>query len=96
MRGVARPWDIGLLYDRGRTAFATGLLRVLEQRPGLTVGNNEPYRMDETDYTVPRHAYPSGLAYVEIEIRQDHLAAPAGSERWCDILQSALTATQMA
>jgi len=30
--------------------------------------------MDDTDFTIPRHAYVAGLAYIELEIRQDRLA----------------------
>jgi predicted N-formylglutamate amidohydrolase len=38
-----------------------------------TIGDNEPYRFDETDYTVPVHACRAGLPYVELEVRQDVL-----------------------
>lgn len=74
MGGKARPWHVGILHDSGRTDFA---LRVLAElgASSLTIGDNEPYRMDATDYTVPRHAYPRALSYCEIEFRQDWLAA---------------------
>ena len=42
------------------------------------IGDNEPYRMDGTDYTVPRHAIANGLDYLELEVRQDLIADPAG------------------
>ena len=42
------------------------------------VGDNEPYRMDEVDFTVPRHAGPRGLDYLELEVRQDLVADVAG------------------
>ncbi len=71
MNGFARPWEIGVLYHEGDTSFALAMLERLRQRPGLVVAPNEPYAMDGTDYTVPHHAYPRALRYVEIEIRQD-------------------------
>ena len=47
------------------------------------VGENEPYRVsDLTDYTVPVHGERRGLPHVEIEIRQDLIADPAGQEAW--------------
>jgi predicted N-formylglutamate amidohydrolase len=42
------------------------------------VGDNQPYRMDGTDYTAPRHAIAAGLDYLELEVRQDLIADPAG------------------
>ena len=72
MAGERRPWHIGVLHDRHRDDFARGLLNVLQQSH-LTIGDNAPYRMDATDYTVPRHAFARSLRYVEIEVRQDWL-----------------------
>lgn len=90
MAGVARPWDIGVLYSGGDPSFAEALLAVLNDSPGIVVGDNEPYQMDETDYTVPRHAFLSKLPYVELEMRQDLVADAAGQERWSAILAEAL------
>ena len=51
------------------------------------MGENEPYEVsDLTDYTVPVHAERRGLPYVEIEIRQDQIADPAGQAAWADRL----------
>lgn len=86
MGGVARPWHIGVLHDGGDTRFAHALLACLAADQTLVVGENEPYRMDLIDYTVPHHAYPPRLGYAEIEIRQDLLAGPAGIEGWADRL----------
>ena len=92
MNGLARPWQIGVLYAGGDTRFALALLERLRAEPDLLVAGNEPYRMDETDYTVPRHAYPRGLRYVELEVRQDLIdpGAPAGVEAMARILGTAL------
>lgn len=96
MGEVARPWDIGVLHDLGDTAFAMALLSELQRVPGLVIGDNEPYRMDGTDYTVPRHAFPARLPYAEIEVRQDHLATGEGIGRWSEIIGSALEAALLA
>jgi predicted N-formylglutamate amidohydrolase len=90
MAGTKRPWHAGILFAEGDTAFALALLARLRAREDLCVGDNEPYRMDMTDYTIPRHAYPNRLAYAEIEIRQDLLADREGIARWCAILAEAL------
>ena len=74
MAGRRRPWHIGVLDDGHRDDFALGLLDALQQT-GLTIGDNQPYRMDATDYTVPRHAFARDLRYVEIEVRQDWLVS---------------------
>jgi len=92
LRGNARPWDIGVLHDGGDTSFASRLLDGLRAMEGIVVGDNEPYRMDDTDHTVPRHAYAERRPYVEIEMRQDHIADGTGQALWADRLARALEA----
>lgn len=94
MRGHDRPWHIGILHDRGDTRFAHALLAGLRAETDLVVGDNEPYRMDQIDYTIPRHAYPA-RPYAEIEIRQDLLATPEGCMRWADLLARLLPAAAL-
>lgn len=79
--GVGRPWQAGMLYDRdARLAHA---LRDRLRDEGLVVGDNEPYQLSQTsDYTIPFHAERRGLAYVEIELRQDLVAAAPGQVEW--------------
>ena len=89
MAGVARPWAIGVLHAGHEDARAKAMLAALTARGDVVVGDNEPYVMDATDHTVPRHAFARGLAYVELEIRQDLLAADP--ERWARIVAAALT-----
>lgn len=86
MNGVARPWHVGILHDRGDTRFAGAMLDGLAREPELVVGDNEPYRMDLIDHTIPRHAYPAMRPYAEIEIRQDLIDTPCGAEHWADRL----------
>lgn len=94
MHGSARPWQVGILHDRGDTRFAEAMLAVLREERDLTVGDNAPYRMALIDYTVPRHAYPRALPYAEIEVRQDLLADAAGCAAWSDRLARALVAAR--
>lgn len=91
MAGVSRPWQVGVLHGGGEASFALAFLAALQAEPGLVVGDNEPYRMDDTDYTVPFHAFAALRPYLEIEVRQDELATAEGVERMCDILGKALT-----
>jgi predicted N-formylglutamate amidohydrolase len=78
MAGVARPWRFGVLH-MGGSRFSDAVLGALRAALGAElVGDNEPYRMDGTDYTVPRHAIANGLDYLELEVRQDLIANPAG------------------
>lgn len=90
--GDPRPWHVGVLHDRGNPAFARALLGELARVPALVVGDNEPYRMDSIDHTVPRHAYPGGLPYAEIEVRQDLVGDEPGQARWANLLESMLVA----
>ena len=85
-----RPWEIGVMYDGGATGFARRLLARLQCAGRLTVGDNEPYRLDDTDYVIPRHAYPVLRDYVEIEIRQDLLDTPDKRTGWALLLVDAL------
>ncbi|THD81780.1 MAG: N-formylglutamate amidohydrolase [Phenylobacterium sp.] len=78
MGGVARPWRFGVLHE-GSSAYSTAVLARLRAALGANlVGDNEPYRMDATDYTIGRHALLRGLDYLELEVRQDLLGDAAG------------------
>jgi predicted N-formylglutamate amidohydrolase len=90
MDGVDRPWHIGVLHDGANDRFALAMLRTLEARQDVIVGDNEPYVMDGTDYTVPRHAYPRGLPYVELELSQAALTMPGGMARWSQMVATSL------
>jgi predicted N-formylglutamate amidohydrolase len=86
LAGVARPWDIGLLYHRD-ARIARALLPLLRAEPGLVVGDNEPYALgDDSDYSIPEHGERRGLLHVEIEIRQDLIADAAGRRQWAQRL----------
>ena len=96
LRGVERPWPIGVLYAADdRTARP--LLQALAGDPDLTVGDklmlgdNQPYDMRNAHgYTLEYHALPRSLPNVLIEFRQDLIDTPAGVEKWSAILHRAL------
>ena len=90
MQGVARPWRMGVLH-RDDSAFSDRVLGLLRRELGEAAGDNAPYRMDETDNTVPLHADPRGLDYLELEVRQDLIAEPAGQDEAADLLARVLT-----
>ena len=93
MAGFDRPWHVGILHHLGETSFAMGVLDRLRRDRRRRVGDNEPYQMDGTDHTVPRHAYPAELRYVEFEVRQDLIATPDGQRDWAGYLADVLLAT---
>src|SRR6201999_378861 len=81
-KGVARPWHVGMLYNRDKR-LAHALLSLLAREPTLVVGDNEPYAVsDESDYGVVEYGERLGNPHIEIEIRQDLLATPAGQTEW--------------
>lgn len=91
MAGIARPWHIGLLYAGGDLRWNDALMAALRDERDLVVGDNEPYAMNDQDYTVPRHAIDAGRPYIEIELRQDLLADPRGCAAWADRLARLLS-----
>ncbi len=93
-QGIARRMHCAVLYNRNpRLSWA--LAALLRAEGDLTVAENEPYRVsDETDYGVPVHAERGGLDYLEIEIRQDLIAGPAGQAAWAERLARLLPLAQ--
>lgn len=89
LNGDVRPWDVGILHWRGRADFALSMLDQLQTMGGIVVGDNEPYAMDATDYTVPFHAFPNALRYAEIEVRQDLIADIEGQALWAERIAQA-------
>lgn len=83
-RGIARPWQVGILYDQD-TRFARPLIAALEADPaGLTVGDNQPYGGGLPGDTIDRHATARGLPNALVEIRQDLIADESGQEAWAE------------
>ncbi len=90
MAGFARPWRFGVLHA-GDSAYSRAVLARLTAEFGPDiVGDNQPYRMDEVDYTIPHHAGPRGLDYLELEVRQDLIGDPAGQRAVAGIIARVL------
>lgn len=91
MAGFARPWHIGILWDKD-SRIPLPLMKRLRAHPdGFNVGDNEPYSgKHPADYTIDHHAEAAGIPHVSIEIRQDLVDTEAGAERWATILDDAL------
>ena len=68
------------------------MLELLTAELGPVVGDNQPYKMDEVDFTIPHHAGGRGLDYLELEVRQDLLADPAGQAEIAAIVARLLPA----
>ncbi|MGC1301608.1 MAG: N-formylglutamate amidohydrolase [Caulobacteraceae bacterium] len=83
MNGFTRPWQVGVLHQGNALSLAA--LELLSAEPGLTVGDNEPYAMDNVDYTAPIHAQARGLEYLELETRQDLIAERSGQAWFADL-----------
>jgi predicted N-formylglutamate amidohydrolase len=94
MNAFARPWRFGVLHAED-SAYSRAVLARLQADLGPDlVGDNQPYRMDEVDFTVPHHCRPRGLDYLELETRQDLIADAAGQRevavRLANLLPQAL------
>lgn len=90
MGGIARPWHIGVLWDKD-PRIPLRLLSGLGQIEGLCVGDNLPYSgRHPHDFTIDFHAEARGLAHVGIEVRQDLLQSPADALHWAGILAKGL------
>jgi predicted N-formylglutamate amidohydrolase len=76
----ARPWPIGILYNRDDRAACLALDWLAEQ--GINAGDNEPYSGRDLNYTMNRHAEANGIPYLGIELRQDEIGDAAGRARW--------------
>ena len=78
MNGFDRPWRFGVLHAHD-SAYSRAALAWLRADVGVDlVGDNQPYTMDEVDFTVPHHGRARGLDYLELETRQDLLAHDTG------------------
>jgi predicted N-formylglutamate amidohydrolase len=91
MKGFARPWHIGVLWD-GEGRIAAPLLAALRaELDPATVGDNKPYSAREpVGYTQRHHAFDRGLAHVAIELRQDLVGDETGAAAWAERLARVL------
>ena len=94
-RGVSRPWEIGILFDRDRRLSAPLIERFKAE--GMNVGVNEPYSpADRVYYTLTRHGDARGLATVMLEIRNDLIRNEAEEVDWAKRIVAHLASTDAA
>jgi predicted N-formylglutamate amidohydrolase len=90
MAGRARPWHVGVLWNRD-PRLAVPLIDGLKENGQWLVGDNEPYSGRTANYTVDRHGGTSGRPHVSIEIRQDLIGEEKAASAWGDRLADILT-----
>jgi predicted N-formylglutamate amidohydrolase len=91
-KGVARPWDAGILFRRS-ARFGRALTLALGGGAAL-IAENQPYQIeDDSDYTIPVHGEARGLEAVLVEVRQDLLKDSQGTASWAQRLALALQVT---
>jgi predicted N-formylglutamate amidohydrolase len=92
MNGFARPWHVGILWDKDPRLPVPLIAELAAADPRRVVGDNEPYseREEPTGYSVRTHAVPAGLPHAGVEIRQDLIDTEAGIVEWADALAAAL------
>jgi predicted N-formylglutamate amidohydrolase len=90
LRGIARPWQVAVCWS-GDQRLSAPMLDALRARPGIAVGDNEPYLLDPSeDYSIPTHAMRRGLKHLQIEFRQDEVADSTGQQRWAALFGDCL------
>jgi predicted N-formylglutamate amidohydrolase len=88
--GVARPWHVGVLYNRD-ARLAARVLTALRSDPEWVVGDNQPYRVtDHSDVAVMEYGERRNNLHVELEVRQDLVADESGQRAWGERLATIL------
>lgn len=91
MNGFARPWHVGVLWDKDPRLAVPLISRLAAADPARIVGDNQPYSAREpAGYSIRRHAESAGLPHAAIEIRQDLIDTPTGAALWAEHLAAAL------
>ncbi len=93
LRGVARPWHLGVISRRDRR-LADRLLGAVSRDSNLVIGDNEPYAPEHGVYhSIERHAERRGLPGVMIEVRNDLISNCLGQTQWAGRLAQDLKAS---
>jgi predicted N-formylglutamate amidohydrolase len=93
MRGVVRPWHVGVLWDRDDRLAAPLIEALRAENLGakkLVVGDNEPYDGALVGDSMYELSTQRGLPGVLIEIRQDLLATQEKCDAWAELLARVL------
>jgi predicted N-formylglutamate amidohydrolase len=80
-RGVPRPWDAAILWDRDHR-FAVPMLEALRAQGNVLVGENEPYDGKLAGDCMWQHGTRRGLAHTIVEVRQDLIRSADGQTAW--------------
>ena len=90
LAGEARPWPIAISSYQDRS-LADPILAALRKSGEFPVGDNQPYDLDPAvDYSVPYHAMRRGLPHLQVEFRQNEIAAAKAQQQWALVLAAAL------
>lgn len=95
MDNVQRPWSIGIAHSADERV-SRPLVEALDEIGEFEVGDNQPYAVDESDYTIVAHGLDRGLKHVLVEVRQDLIGEREGAHRWADILHDVLVGLDFA
>lgn len=88
--GEARPWHVGLLYNRD-ARLAELFLKLLAEDENLCLGDNQPYTVDDfSDYTIPVHGEQRHIPHLLFELRHDMIGCEADQYRWAHRLAGSL------
>lgn len=79
-----RPWQVGVLYNQDERAARIAIPWLEAQ--DFVVGDQQPYSGKLLNASMNRHAEPSGLPYLSIEIRQDLIGDEPGQAEWADVM----------
>ena len=89
--GIARPWHVGLLFNRDDRFSRRLMTGLLARRPNLPSAFNQPYSVsDRGDYAIPVHGEARGLNHTLIEVRNDLIATPDWQADWAAFLGAAI------
>lgn len=84
MNGTARPWEVGMLWDKDSRLFKELLIKLSIR--SFNVGDNKPYTGRELNHTMNSHGANHGFPHVNIEIRQDEIDHSEGIDKWSNLL----------
>jgi predicted N-formylglutamate amidohydrolase len=90
---VARPWQIGILYNDDDRAARIAI--PLLERAGVIVGDQLPYSGKLLNATMNTHGEANGIAYLGIEMRQDLISDADGVTHWAAVLAPVISACMM-
>jgi len=79
-----RPWEIATLYNEDDRAARIAL--PIFEAAGLNAGDQLPYSGRILNATMNRHGEANGIAYLNVEMRQDIVRTAEGQRRFADIL----------